>query len=131
MTIVSDLHSQPSDSIWIKRSDALNVLAKAKEGEVLKQQLAQKQADISLLSDRIGVLNKIISEQNASGEANQSIIDLYKSEIRELEGIRNFMELDVSVYKKQIKKLKRGKRWTAIAGIVTTVGALWLGTSLN
>jgi hypothetical protein len=61
---------------------------------------------------------------------NKSVAKSYEKQIKEMQDIRKLQELDVILYKKQIRKLKRGKFWTAIAGTAATVGAFWLGTQL-
>jgi len=130
MTILSNTHSQTSDSIVIGRADALKVLGKAKEAELLKEKLNQKEKDILSLTERIEGLKQIISTMQDKDSLNKSVVLSYEKQIKELQDIRKLQELDVSLYKKQIRKLKRGKFWTAIAGTTAALGALWLGTQL-
>jgi hypothetical protein len=129
-TILSTTHSQRLDSILINREDALRVLAKAKQTELLQDKLTQKEKDISSLTERIDGLKQIISAMQDKDNLNKSVVQSYEKQIKEMQGIRKLFELDVIVYKKQIRKLKRGKFWTAIAGTAATVGAFWLGTQL-
>lgn len=115
-----------SSKLWIPREDALRVLAKAKQAEVLTEILSQKEQDIKVLNDRIAGLNRAISEFSAGDEASQQIILSYKRQIKELEDIIKLHQLDVTVYKKQIKKLKRSKFWTSVAGIAAVAGTIFL-----
>jgi ribosomal protein S15P/S13E len=130
MTILSNTHSQTLDSILISRVDALKVLGKAKEAELLQEKLTQKEKDIASLTERIDGLKQIISVMQDKDNLNKSVVQSYEKQIKELQDIRKLQELDVMLYKKQIRKLKRGKFWTAIAGTAATVGAFWLGTQL-
>jgi hypothetical protein len=129
-TILSVTHSQTSDSIVISRADALKVLGKAKEAELLQDKLIQKEKDIVSLTERIDGLKQIIATMREKDDINKGIAKSYEKQIKEMQDIRKLQELDVMLYKKQIRKLKRGKFWTAIAGTAATVGAFWLGSQL-
>jgi hypothetical protein len=130
MTILSNMHSQRSDSILINRGDALRVLSKAKQTELLQEKLNQKEKDIVSLTERIDGLKQIISVMESKDALSKSVVQSYERQIKEMQDIRKLHELDLSLYKKQIRKLKRGKFWTAMAGTAATVGAFWLGTQL-
>lgn len=128
LLITTILSAQPSDSskVWIDRADALRVLAKAKEADLLRVQLAAKQSDINDLSARIQVKERIISELNTMDEANQQIIASLKKEIEEMNGIRTLQEQEYKFIKKQLKKQKRKTFWVGIAGIVATIGTVFI-----
>lgn len=125
MMIQSVSHSQ-DDKIWINRQDALRKLAQADSLPVFKQLVGQKDADIKILNDRIANLERLIGELNALDAANVSVIAAYKKEIEELKGIRTLMEADYKTVWKQLKKQKRKTFWTAIAGIVSVIGTIFL-----
>lgn len=130
MTILSSTHSQKPDSITINKEDALRVLSKAKQADLLQEKLDQKEKDILSLTERIDVLKQIIATMKEKDDLNKDIAKSYERQIQEMKDIRKFQELDVMLYKKQIRKLKRGKFWTAIGGTAGIVGTFWLGTQL-
>lgn len=128
-------YAQPtpnSDSgvVWMPRKDVKKVLTRALEADALQEKLNAKENDIKMLTERIEGLKQVISVMTDKDDLNKSVVKSYEKQIQELKDIRKLQELDVLLYKKQIKKLKRGKFWTAIAGTAATVGAFWLGTQL-
>lgn len=132
MTAYGQSINQQRDSsvVWIPRDDAKKVLQKALEVDVLKEIITAKENDIKLLTERISGLQEIIATMKGKDIDQKSLAESYERQIKEMQEIRKLQELDVSVYKKQIKKLKRGKLWTAIGGTAATMGAFWLGTQL-
>src|SRR5690348_11208228 len=122
--------AQPSDTskVLIDRQDALRVLAKAKETDLLKEKLADKEADINNLTARINGKDDIISLMKERKGIDSATLVTYEKEISVMKEQRKLFELDAVAYKKQIKKAKRKSRWLAISGILTTAGAFWLGT---
>jgi hypothetical protein len=119
-----------SNITWIPRVDAKRVFARALEANALREIIDAKEKDILSLTERIDGLKQIISVMQEKDVLSKSVVQSYENQIKELKDIRKLQELDVSLYKKQIRKLKRGKFWTAIAGTAATVGAFWLGTQL-
>jgi septal ring factor EnvC (AmiA/AmiB activator) len=128
MMIVSELHSQDSDSkMWVLRQDALKVLAAAKESALLKQKLQAKQADIDTLQARIDIREQIIVGLKYTVKLDSLMMANYDRQIAEMNSQRSLFELDISSYKSKLKKEKRKRRWTSFAGILSTAGAFMLG----
>jgi hypothetical protein len=119
-----------SSVVWIPREDAKKVLEKALQADLLNEKITAKENDIKLLNERIAGLQEIIATMKSKDIDQKSLVESYEKQIKEMEEIRKLQELDVSVYKKQIRKLKRGKVWAAIGGTAATIGAFWLGTQL-
>ena len=129
---VSGQPTPNSDStvIWMPRNDAKKVLTRALEADAIQEKLDAKERDIVVLTQRIAGLNQIIAAMSDKDRLQNSVVESYQKQIKEMQDIRKLQELDVMLYKKQIRKLKRGKFWTAISGTAATVGAFWLGTQL-
>lgn len=115
---------------WMPRADAKKVLARALEANALHEIVDAKEKDIKALNERIDGLKLIISTMQEKDVLSKSVVQSYERQIKEMKDIRKLQELDVLLYKKQIRKLKRGKFWTAIGGTAGIVGAFWLGTQL-
>lgn len=132
MMTASGQPTPTSDSTitWIPKVDAKRVFARALEANALREMVDAKEKDIKALTERIDGLKLIISTMQEKDELNKSVAQSYERQIKEMQDIRKLQELDVMLYKKQIRKLKRGKFWTAIGGTAGIVGAFWLGTQL-
>lgn len=117
--------------VMIPRKDALATLAKAEKVSILESIISQKQKDIDTLTGRISVLNEIINQMSVIEDANKSIILSYEKQIKEMEDIRKLYDLDIRSLKKEVRKYKRKAFWTAMAGVATTIGALWLGSNIR
>lgn len=115
---------------WMLRGDAKKVLARALEANALHELIGAKEKDIKALTERIDGLKQVISTMQEKDVLSKSIVQSYERQIKEMKDIRKLQELDVMLYKKQVRKLKRGKFWTAIGGTAGIVGAFWLGTQL-
>jgi hypothetical protein len=117
--------------MWVYRSDALNVLAKAKESTILQEKIHQKQIDIDTLNARIKNLRLLVDNLSVQEEAYKSTMQAYEEQIAELEQIKKLSQLDIVFYKKQMKKYKRKNFWTAVAGVAGTIGGVWLGSQFR
>jgi hypothetical protein len=122
------LHSQDTGRVWIPRQHALATLARAEKAVFLEEKLAAKQRDIDTLALQISIKQEIINELKETVNIDSAIIDTYEKEIVQMKEQRALLEGEVTVLRKQIRKERRKRRWTAIAGVFTTAGAFWLGT---
>lgn len=132
MMTVSGLHSQGTDTskVWILRQDALKKLAQAEEAKVLKEVVKQKQDDIDLLNARIQNAEKIISTFVEKEDNNTEIIKQLQEQKKIMEDQKKILLDEVAKINKQLRKEKRKRFWTAMAGVATTAGAFWLGSNL-
>jgi chromosome segregation ATPase len=118
------------DSVTILKSDALRKLAQADSLPGVKELLVEKQKDLNNLNDRISTLGETISklvEKELNTDAN--IQDL-KDQKQIMEEQKKILLDQIAKMNKQLRKEKRKRLWTAIAGTAATVGGLWLGTQL-
>lgn len=123
----SDSIPSNKDAVWIPREDAKYGLSRALQAQALEEKITQKEKDISELTQRINDLKKIILLMQDKDKLNQSVTKSYEKEIKEMKEIRTLYEKDVEIYKKEIKKLKGGKFWTAMAGAFATAAAFFIG----
>lgn len=135
MTTASGLHSQERidtvQKMWINRQDALRKLAQADSARTLKKIVQEKQKDIDTLSARINILKEVISEYKEKEVINFNVVNSYEKQIIVLNSEKEIYKQQVFDFEKLLRKEKRKKKWTAISGIVTTAGAIWLGMQLR
>jgi len=104
------------DTICLPNNIARALLIDAQRHDILKSEVAN-------LNERIKEKQTQLSLTN---ERDSLLIQSLKKEIILLEDQKNLLVTDNDNKEKIIKKLRRKNRWTAFAGIATTVGAIFL-----
>jgi len=96
-------------------------------GQTVVRKLLIRAQQADLMQQDIDSLSKRINEkelQLALNRFSDSLTaDALRFEIRTLRDQRGIFEGEIKALQKQLKRARAGKRWTAIAGIVTTVAA--------
>lgn len=103
-------HSQTIDTICFPVVIAQKVLIAAEQKKVLEER-------VTILNERIVNLQGIIKD--LQGRDSVTILT-YEKQIKEL-------ELQRDINEKLLKKEKRKRLWTGIAGVAATAGALFIG----
>ena len=88
------------------------------KGEVYKQQ-------VTLLNNRISLLNSQISELQEKDSAN-SVSS--RNQIKLLLQEKELHQDQIKIMEKMILREKRKRKWTAVAGILSTGAAIYLST---
>lgn len=108
---------QSIDTICIPFDVAQKVLIAAKQKKVLDSLVVSLNADIKSYET-------IVKELTAKDSVNTEIVKAYQAMIETMKQQRSILENQITVLNKEIKKWKRKQKWTAIAGVVSTVGAV-------
>lgn len=114
--ITTNLSAQlrPTDSVKVSVKALRNLLIDAQQKPILED-------EIENLNRRIVLKDKLLS---ATSRRDSLLIALYKADIVTLADQKNIAVSYSQNLEKQLKRAKRGQRWTAIAGIVTTVSGI-------
>lgn len=109
----------PGDTgvIWIKKADALRVLARADSLPGYKQLVSEKQKDIDTINARINVLQGVIRNLT---EKDSASVQLFKDQLAVMREQKALYQNQLDGYEKILRKERRRRRWTAILGTVTT-----------
>jgi predicted nucleic acid-binding protein len=91
-------------------------LIDAKQGKVLKEQ-------VSILNERIAILEELTKELK---KKDSLTVISYEKQIKEMKDQRKILETGLDTLNKALRKQRRKTKWTAIAGIVSTAGAIFL-----
>jgi predicted nucleic acid-binding protein len=105
-----------TDTICFPISVAQKVLIDAKQGKVLKEQ-------VSILNERIAILEELTKELK---KKDSLTVISYEKQIKEMKDQRKILETGLDTLNKALRKQRRKTKWTAIAGIVSTAGAIFL-----
>lgn len=126
MILPSKGHSQPTDNITIKRSDALRVLAAADSLKVAKVEIGLLKKDLSNTMLAVDQLKRalVLAELADSISQKNLQIALQKDSLR-LQHIK-LAEDNAAIWQKKYKKEARLRAWTGFAGVVTTIAAVVL-----
>jgi hypothetical protein len=124
--IVSEGRSQTSksDTVCFPISDALKVLEKGKEAQVLEKRVANLKSVLDSIQLRITFKDSIINTLKEKDAINSSIISGYKVVEKTLIEQRDAYSAQLTSTEKQLKKQKRRKKFVAFAGLVTTTAAI-------
>lgn len=80
-----------------------------------------------ILEDEVNNLNERIADLKLQltkdSVYSASVVASMRREIVQLEGQKSLVLDELGTLKKQLRRARRGQRWTAIAGVITTVGA--------
>lgn len=127
--------AQPSpggpDLVWVPRADAVYKLAQADSLGQYKLMVAQYRYDASTLERRIDTLSAAIAQlkkKDDNNQANRADLELQKKKLMEQKKI---LIDNATALNKVIRKLRRGKRWTALGGLAGIGLAFWLGSSIK
>ena len=120
------LYSQNSETISIPVKDALKVLAAADSAKIHKVYIGLLKQDIENLNLRIE--NLIISREayRQADSICQQEMKLADQQMMVMADQRKIAEGFIKGLNKQIRKQKRKTFWTAMAGVATTVGAIFI-----
>lgn len=112
----TNLHAQSTQDtlIKLKPSVARKLLIDAEKKDILENEVANLNARIAGLQYQIDLISNNDSTIRAS----------YERELLILKDQKNIALSEIKVLQKQLKRAKRTQRLTAIAGIITTVGAI-------
>lgn len=114
------------DNVWIPRKDALDKLAKADSLPTYKLWVEALKVDVDTLNARIAVLKQTILYLNSKDENNAIIIKELESQKVIMETQKGILLDEIAKANKKLKKQKRKTFFTALAGVATTVAALFL-----
>lgn len=120
LRITSETKSQqlnPNDTICFKIQEVQNLLIVAKQGNGFKER-------VTILNERIVNLQGII--QNLQERDSATVVG-YEKRISELYLQKGIYETEIARLEKENRKLRRKVRWTAIAGVLSTAGAFFIG----
>ncbi len=102
-------------------TEAKKVLADAKMKPILQERINLLNADILLMSERIGNLK-------AKDSVNSQIIATYEAQLFVMKDQRKIFEAQLKDYEKKIRQQKRKTFFTGMAGIVTTAITFYIAT---
>lgn len=133
MTMQLEGLSQPTDTskVWISRPDALKKLAQADSLKVYKKIVQKYSDDIDTLTRLIISKQTQIDTLNSLDRTNGKIIHTYDKEIAIMKEQRGALEKELSVVNKELRREKRKRFISSVLGVLSTAGALFLGTSLK
>lgn len=119
--------SQPSDTskIWINRQDALRKLAQADSLKTYKQIVEEKQKDINTINGRVEYLKELIKNMKA---IDSFTVKGYEKQLSIMDDQRNIFTSEIKLLTKQLKREKRKRVLTGIAGLLTTAVAFYIGS---
>lgn len=109
--------SQNIDTLCFDIPTAQKVLTAAKQKKVLDSLVV-------VLNNDIKSYEIIVQNLQDKDSTNKEIIKTYVEIIKTKDEQRKILENQITVLNKEIKKWKRKQKWTAIAGVVSTVGAV-------
>lgn len=118
--------SQSTDTICVNRASLVRMLIKAEQAKALEAQRDLLLNQVDTLKARIAIKEMQIVNLNSQIFDHKSIIDAKDKIILNQADQRKILEQNNAAILKQNRKLKRGKTWTAIAGIITTSAAVTL-----
>lgn len=109
--------SQSIDTLCFPIKEAREVLTAAKQKKVLDSL-------VIVLNNDIKSYEVVVRELQGKDSVNKEIVNTYKAMIETMKEQRLILENQITDLNKEIKRWKRKNRWTAIAGVVTTVGGI-------
>ncbi len=110
--------AQSKDTLCFPNEVIRKVLIDAEKGKVYKEQ-------VTLLNKRIDLLKSQISELNEKDSANTASS---QGQIKALLTEKELHEGQVKIMEQMLKREKRRRKWTAVAGILSTGAAIYLST---
>ncbi len=118
--------SQGSDTIILKKQDAIKVLQKGLEAKAFEAQRDLLLTQTDTLKARIAIKEGMIANLNGQISDLKNIVSSKDAIISNQTDQRNILQKQLTLKDNEIKKERRGKKWTAVLGIVTTGLATFL-----
>lgn len=110
--------SQTSNETSIPNEDLKKVLIAAENGKAALEKIVVLNSVIADMNGRIENFKNIIAEYQSKDSVYSNIINGYEKEVANLEEQKETLTKWVQSLEKQLKKEKRKRLWTAIAGVV-------------
>lgn len=117
--------STATDSVKISAKAARNLLVAAQQKQILQDEVAN-------LNDRIAEKDKqlsiLLAKDSATINSLQKEIALTKEQIAVMQDQRGIYDAELKAIRKQLKREKRKRTLTGVAGMITTAAAFYIGT---
>jgi uncharacterized coiled-coil protein SlyX len=110
---------QTIDTTCVPTIQLRKVVADAKLRPVLEERIA-------ILNERISTKDSVIKDLQLAGEEDQAVIEALRDQRRLLEEEKKLYNDQLRTLESMIRKEKRKRFFTSMAGMITTAGAMYL-----
>lgn len=112
--------SQNFDTIVLSKKAALKVLQKGYEAKALEAQRDLLLNQVDTLKARITIKEMMVTNLNGQIDDYKNIVRSHENIIGNMKEQKTIFESQITVLNKEIRKQRRGKKWVAFLGILTT-----------